>query len=73
MSLSYHRDTRSNILLGLVIPHLYFRYIYLLVKILRCQEEVVERHKVSFQQPHQQHQIDAVCKLAQQQDQASER
>lgn len=40
-------------------------YFYLLVKILWCEKEVVEWNKVSFQQTHQQHQINSVCKLKQ--------
>lgn len=35
----------------------------LLVKILWGEEKVVERHKISLQQPHQQHQINTICKL----------
>lgn len=37
--------------------------LYLLIKVLWSEKEVVERHKVSLQQPHQQHQVDPVCKL----------
>lgn len=36
---------------------------YLLVKILRREEKVVEWHEVALQQPHQQYQINTVCKL----------
>lgn len=36
---------------------------YLLVKILRRQEEVVERDEVSLQKSHQQDQIHTICKL----------
>lgn len=35
----------------------------LLVKIFWREEEVVEWHKVSLQQTHQQHQINTICKL----------
>lgn len=37
--------------------------LYLLVKILRGQEEVVEGDEVSFQKSHQQDQIHTICKL----------
>lgn len=46
-----------------VMMMIYNKTLYLLVKILRCEEEVVEWHKVSFQQTHQQHQINPICKL----------
>lgn len=39
--------------------------LYLLIKVLGREEEVVEWHEVSLQQTHQQHQIHTVCKLRQ--------
>ena len=36
---------------------------YLLLKALWCEVKVIQRNKVVFQKPHQQHQVDTVCEL----------
>lgn len=43
---------------------------YLLIEVFWCEEEVVEWNKVAFQQPHQQHQVNSICKLTRQQCQS---
>lgn len=36
---------------------------YLLFKAVWGQEEAVQGYKVAFQEPHEQHQVDTICKL----------
>lgn len=39
-------------------------FLHLLLKALWGEEEVVQRDKVVLQQPHQQNQVNSICKLA---------
>lgn len=61
-----HFDVFCRVIIQLTDEFRKMITLYLLVEIFWCEEEVVEWHKVSLQQPHQQHQIHTVCKLKQQ-------